>query len=83
MDSDEREDTGVYKVVVDHEEMYSIWPADSETPLGWSETGKMGTQQECLDYIKELETDRKPRSTGKDVEEHSLIVETGGERGDL
>jgi MbtH protein len=26
MNSDEREDTTIYKVVVNHEEQYSIWP---------------------------------------------------------
>ena len=31
MSSDEREDNTIYKVVVNHEEQYSIWPADRET----------------------------------------------------
>ena len=29
MYDDEKEDTTVYKVVVNHEEQYSIWPADT------------------------------------------------------
>ena len=28
--SDDDEDTTIYKVVVNHEEQYSIWPADRE-----------------------------------------------------
>ncbi|MCB1032487.1 MAG: MbtH family NRPS accessory protein, partial [Acidobacteria bacterium] len=28
MSWDEEEDNTVYKVVINHEEMYSIWPAD-------------------------------------------------------
>jgi MbtH protein len=31
--NDEREDTTIYKVVVNHEEQYSIWPADRENAL--------------------------------------------------
>lgn len=32
---DEQEDETIYKVVVNHEEQYSIWPADRENALGW------------------------------------------------
>jgi MbtH protein len=35
MDWDEQEDTTIYKVVVNHEKQYSIWPGDRENPLGW------------------------------------------------
>ena len=31
---DDREDNTIYKVVINHEEQYSIWPADRENPLG-------------------------------------------------
>lgn len=60
--SDEREDTTVYEVVVNHEEQYSIWPASRELPLGWNAAGKQGTKQECLDYIREVWTDQRPLS---------------------
>jgi MbtH protein len=60
-DSD-REDTDLYKVVVNHEEQYSIWPADRENALGWNDAGKSGTKAECLDYIKSVWTDMRPRS---------------------
>src|SRR5437763_1683320 len=33
MSQDEKEDTTIYKVVVNHEEQYSIWPADRENAL--------------------------------------------------
>ena len=33
MRDDEREDSTIYKVVVNHEEQYSIWPADRENAL--------------------------------------------------
>ena len=69
MDSDERENTTVYEVVVNHEEQYSIWPADREIPLGWKDAGKSGLKPECLAYIKEVWTDMRPLSLRKKMEE--------------
>ena len=48
MYNDEKEDTTVYKVVVNHEEQYSIWPAERENPNGWKDAGKSGLKDECL-----------------------------------
>ena len=67
-DSD-REDTTTYKAVINHEEQYSIWPADRENPLGWRDAGKSGTKAECLEYIKEVWTDMRPLSLRKHMEE--------------
>lgn len=69
MDQWEREDDTVYKVVINHEEQYSIWPADRENPLGWKDVGKEGSKQECLDYIEEVWTDMRPLSLRKKMEE--------------
>lgn len=66
---DDREDTTIYKVVVNHEEQYSIWPADRENPLGWNDAGKTGPKAECLEYIKEVWTDMRPLSLRKQMEE--------------
>ena len=65
----EEADERIYKVVVNHEEQYSIWPADRENPLGWSDVGKTGLKQECLDFIKEVWTDMRPLSLRKKMEE--------------
>ena len=56
------EDTTIYAVVVNHEEQYSIWPAHRELPLGWKNAGFSGQKAECLDYIKEVWTDMRPKS---------------------
>jgi MbtH protein len=69
MSWEDREDTTIYKVVVNHEEQYSIWPAHRESPLGWNDVGKSGLKQECLDYIKEVWTDMRPLSLRKKMEE--------------
>jgi MbtH protein len=69
MAEDETEDTTIYSVVVNHEEQYSIWPADRELPLGWKEAGKKGLKPECLAYIKEVWTDMRPLSLRKQMEQ--------------
>lgn len=66
---DEREEHAAYKVVVNHEEQYSIWPAQRENPPGWSDAGKSGTGAECLAFIKEVWTDMRPLSLRRMMEE--------------
>src|SRR4029453_7131305 len=65
----DREDTTVYRVVVNHEEQYSIWPDYKEMPLGWRDVGKNGLKPEFLAYIKEVWTDMRPLSLRKKMEE--------------
>jgi MbtH protein len=67
--SEENADQTIYKVVVNQEEQYSIWPAHRELPLGWKDAGKSGTKEECLAYIKEVWTDMRPLSLRKKMEE--------------
>jgi MbtH protein len=69
MSRDSQEDNTVYKVVVNHEEQYSIWPAERENPLGWRDGGKTGLKSECLAYIKDVWTDMRPLSLRKHMEE--------------
>jgi MbtH protein len=69
MHKDETEDTTIYKVVVNHEEQYSIWAAERENPLGWRDAGKSGLKADCLAYIKEVWTDMRPLSLRKHMEE--------------
>jgi MbtH protein len=61
-EDDEEEDKTIYKVVLNHEEQYSIWPEYRENPLGWRDGGKTGTKEECLAYIDEVWTDMRPLS---------------------
>lgn len=51
-----------YDVVVNHEEQYSIWPAEREMPLGWKAVGMRGSKEQCLEHIKEVWTDMRPLS---------------------
>lgn len=65
MSTQDREDNTTYKVVINHEEQYSIWPADRENALGWSDAGKRGSKEECLEHIKSVWTDMRPLSLRK------------------
>lgn len=52
----------VFRVVVNDEEQYSIWPADRELPIGWRATGPVGPRADCLAYVDEVWTDMRPLS---------------------
>lgn len=64
-------DDRLYRVVVNHEEQYSIWLADRDIPLGWQDVGKIGTKEECLSYIGDVWTDMRPLSLRTKMEEVS------------
>ena len=72
MGAGEPEDSTIYKVVVNHEEQYSIWPVHRENALGWNDAGKNGSKAECLAYIKEVWTDMRPLSLRKSMQERSV-----------
>lgn len=59
---DIEDDKTIYKVVVNHEEQYSIWPSQRENAPGWKDAGKSGTRAECLAWIKDVWTDMRPKS---------------------
>ncbi len=65
-----QQDSGeaLFKVVVNHEGQYSIWPADRENPPGWSDAGKQGPREECLAHIGEVWTDMRPLSLRKKMD---------------
>ncbi|MGD0290216.1 MAG: MbtH family protein [Candidatus Binataceae bacterium] len=69
MNSDEKEDLATYKVVVNHEDQYSIWPAEKDNPSGWTDAGKSGPKAECLAYVKEIWTDMRPLSLRREMEQ--------------
>ncbi|MBO0719832.1 MAG: MbtH family NRPS accessory protein [Blastocatellia bacterium] len=69
--ADTSEDTRTYKAVVNHEEQYSIWPADRDMPLGWKDAGKTGNKQEVLQFIEEVWTDMRPLSLRRQMDENA------------
>ena len=63
------DDTARYRVVVNHEEQYSIWPDDRPAPAGWTEAGEAGSREHCLAYIDRVWTDMRPLSMRRAREE--------------
>lgn len=51
-----------YRVVVNVEEQYSIWPVDRDLPTGWKDAGYLGKKSDCLAHIAKVWTDLRPLS---------------------
>src|SRR5262249_42149008 len=49
-----------YTVVKNIQGQYSLWPADKTIPRGWEDTKQVGTQEECLSYVKAHWCDMRP-----------------------
>lgn len=60
--SEQDEDSTRYKVVINHEEQYSIWFEHRDPPAGWNTVGVSGTKAECLKHIATVWTDMRPKS---------------------
>ena len=69
MAADPEDDLTPHKVVVNHEEQYSIWPEWRPNPPGWRDAGIRGTRAECLAWIDANWTDMRPLSLRKKLEE--------------
>ncbi|SNR35426.1 MbtH family protein [Actinomadura mexicana] len=67
-DDDER----TYRVVINHEEQYSIWPEDREIPAGWRAEGAQGTKSECLAHIDQAWTDMRPLSLRRQMDSQAV-----------
>ena len=52
----------VFRVLVNHEEQYSLWPEWKAIPAGWTDTGVLGDKPTCLDYVEKTWTDMRPLS---------------------
>ncbi|MBX7265795.1 MbtH family NRPS accessory protein [Micromonospora sp. Llam7] len=55
-------DEPYYRVVVNDEEQYSLWPLHKEPAVGWRDVGTSGSRSECLAEIKRIWTDLRPKS---------------------
>jgi MbtH protein len=71
LNTHEEESGAIYIVVVNHEEQYSIWPAEQAIPNGWREAGRRGVKSECLAYIEEVWKDMRPLSLRKAMEKNA------------
>lgn len=56
-----------YRPVRNDEDQYSLWPADTAPPPGWTAEGPAGSKAECLAYVSKVWTDLRPRSVRQAV----------------
>src|SRR5580698_2676575 len=79
-----------WRVVVNDDEQYSVWPEYRPVPPGWRSVGPVGAKSACLERIAEVWTDMQPlslriaearpltagpgRGTGPDPELGALIL---------
>jgi MbtH protein len=54
-----------FKVLINDEEQYSIWPEQKAVPAGWYEKGFAGSKDEVAQYIDQHWTDMRPASLRK------------------
>ncbi len=54
-----------FKVIVNDEEQYSIWPEQKAIPAGWHDKGFAGSKAEVTEYIDQHWTDMRPASLRK------------------
>ena len=55
-------DGDTFKVLVNSEGQYSIWPSGKEIPKGWTQFGEEGTKDECLKLVDTEWQDMRPNS---------------------
>ncbi len=79
MNSEETIDITLYKVVINHEEQYSIWPAAKGNPPGWRDAGRIGLKPDCLAYIKEVWTDMTPLTVRMGLRQAAFSPQTAGQ----
>jgi MbtH protein len=69
----DRDDTN-FRVLVNHEEQYSIWPDYKVVPGGWRDTGVAGSKSDCLQYIESTWTDMRPRSLREYMQDQDVTA---------
>ncbi|MGE0992666.1 MbtH family protein, partial [Bacillus sp. GMa5/2] len=45
-------DNYTYKVLINEEGQYSLWPAFLDVPIGWSVVYEEASRQSCLEYVE-------------------------------
>lgn len=70
----DRED-GTFRVLVNHEEQYSLWPQWKAIPGGWRDVGITGDKKTCLEYVEKVWTDMRPLSLRRFMDEKNASAE--------
>lgn len=63
-----------FRVVVNHEEQYSLWPEGKENAVGWRNAGFTGVRAQCLAYIRKVWIDMRPLSLRNEMMESACVI---------
>ncbi|UQW99379.1 MbtH family NRPS accessory protein [Streptomyces sp. RerS4] len=58
-----------YRVVMNAEEQYSMWPTELDVPPGWRSEPFEGTRDECAAWVDAVWTDMRPAGLRRRMEE--------------
>lgn len=61
----------VFRVLVNSEDQYSIWPEWKPVPGGWRDVGVTGDKAACLSHIETVWTDMRPASLRRWMDERA------------
>jgi MbtH protein len=56
------DENGRFKVVMNTERQYALWPSFADVPAGWTIQLDDSDRAACLDYVNVHWTDMRPRS---------------------
>jgi MbtH protein len=51
----------LFRVVVNDDEQYALWPLHRDGAPGWRDTGVSGSREACLGYVSEVWRDMRPK----------------------
>lgn len=63
-----------FRVLVNHEEQYSLWPEWKAIPAGWRDTGVRGDKKTCLEHIEKVWIDMRPLSLRRFMDEQATAT---------
>jgi MbtH protein len=63
-----------YKVVVNKDKQYSIWPVERESPLGWKDVGILGSRYDCFAFIEKVWVDVRPLNLPNKIVSASIRI---------
>ncbi|ACJ80287.1 MbtH family protein [Bacillus paranthracis] len=55
-------DNYTYKVLINEENQYSLWPVFLDVPIGWNVVHEEASRHDCLQYVENTWTDLNPKS---------------------
>jgi MbtH protein len=62
------DESSTYRVLINDERQYSLWPTSTKVPAGWSVVVDGTTREICLEYIDQHWTDMRPQSLRESME---------------